>query len=68
MVAKFKSKTYLLHTFFDFWRRFKRVWLQSLKKVQTLPFFLIKKGLKNVEYHADFKSVEKVLKKCTKKI
>jgi hypothetical protein len=30
--AKLKSKTHLLNTFFDFWRRVLRVWLQSLKK------------------------------------
>ncbi len=24
-------------------------------------------GIKNAEFHADFESVEKVLKKCTKK-
>jgi hypothetical protein len=27
---------------------------------------LIKKASKNAEYHADFESVKKVLKKCTK--
>jgi hypothetical protein len=25
-------------------------------------------GIKNAEFHADFKSTEKVLKKCTKKV
>jgi hypothetical protein len=30
-------------------------------------FEKIKKGAKNAEFHADFKSVEKVFKKCTKK-
>ncbi len=29
-------------------------------------FFLILKGIRNVEFHADLKSVKKVLKKCTK--
>ncbi len=27
----------------------------------------IRKGVKNAEFHADFESVEKVAKKCTKK-
>jgi hypothetical protein len=27
----------------------------------------IEKGIKNAEFHADFESVEKVLKKCTEK-
>jgi hypothetical protein len=31
--SKLKSKTHLLNRNFDFWRRFLRVWLQSLKKV-----------------------------------
>jgi|LakMenE01Jun11ns_1017448.scaffolds.fasta_scaffold9305158_1 hypothetical protein len=30
-------------------------------------FFLIKKSRKNAKFHADFKSIEKVLKKFTKK-
>jgi hypothetical protein len=50
MGAKFKSKAHLLNTFFDFWRRFLRAWLQSLEKVQKLPqkfiFYKIKKGIK----------------------
>jgi hypothetical protein len=33
MGAKFKSKTHLLNTFFDFWHRFLLAWRQSLKKV-----------------------------------
>jgi hypothetical protein len=28
----------------------------------------IKKGVKNAEFHADFESVENVLRKCTKKV
>ncbi len=67
MGAKFRSKTHLLNTL-DFWRRFLRVWLQSLKKVLVWPkqiFF--GKNRKNAEFHADFKSAEKVLKKYTKK-
>jgi hypothetical protein len=31
MGAQFKSKTHLLNTFYDFWRNFLHVWLQSLK-------------------------------------
>jgi hypothetical protein len=37
MGAKLKSKTHLQNTFFDFFSRFLRVWLQSLKKVQIWP-------------------------------
>jgi hypothetical protein len=49
------------------------VWLQSLKKVQKrakINFFLqkIKKGIKKAEFHADYKSVEKVFEKCIKKL
>jgi hypothetical protein len=33
MVAKFNSMTHLQNTFFVFWSRFVRVWLQSLQKV-----------------------------------
>jgi hypothetical protein len=43
MGATFKSKTHLLIKFLDFWRRFLRVWLQSLKKELIWPkivFFL----------------------------
>jgi len=69
MGAKYKSKTHLLNTVLDFLRSFLRVWLQSLKKLLIWPncFFLIKKAKKNAEFHADFKSVEKVFKQCTKK-
>ncbi len=72
MGAKLKSKTHLQNTFFDFLSRFLRVWLQSLKKVLIWPkknffFFKSKKVSKNAEFHADFESVEKVVKKCTKK-
>jgi hypothetical protein len=56
MGAKFISMTHLLNRFFDFWRRFLRVWLQSV---------FGKKVSKNAEFHADFKSIEKVFKKCT---
>jgi hypothetical protein len=65
MGAKLKSKTHLLNA------RFLRVWLQSLKKVliwQKKNFSQkSKKESKNAEFHADFESVEKVVKKCTKK-
>ncbi len=72
MGAKLKSKTHLLNTFFDFLSRFLRVWRQSLKKILIWPkkkifFFKSKKVSKNAEFHADFESVEKVVKKCTKK-
>ncbi len=70
MGAKLKSKTHLQNTFFDFFSCFLRVWLQSLKKVLIWPknfFFISKKGAKNAEFHADFESIEKVVKKCTKK-
>jgi hypothetical protein len=70
MGAKFKSKTHLLNRFVYFWRHFLRIWLQSLKKVliwRTKFLFLNQKRIKNAEFHADFKSVEKVSKKCTKK-
>ncbi len=51
MVAKLKSKTHLLNTFFDFLSRFLRVWLQSLKKILIWPkkkifWKKIKKGVK----------------------
>ncbi len=62
MGAKLKSKTHLQNTFFDFLSRFLRVLLQSLKF-----FFLNQKGVKISEFHADFESVENVVKKCTKK-
>jgi hypothetical protein len=34
----------------------------------TQIFFLSKKYIKNAEFHADFKSIEKLVKKCTKKV
>jgi hypothetical protein len=60
MGAKFKSKTHLLSSIFDFWRRFLQVWLQSLKKVQILPKNFFWEKSKNAEFHSDFKSVEKL--------
>ncbi len=72
MGAKLKSKTHLQNTSFDFLSRFLRVWLQSLKKVLIWPkktnfWKKSKKVSKNAEFHADFESVEKVVKKYTKK-
>jgi hypothetical protein len=70
MGAKLKSKTHLLNTFFDFLSRFLRISSKSSKKVHDLKNFFwenIEKGVKNAEFHADFESVEKVVKKCTKK-
>ncbi len=69
MGAKLKSKTHLQNTFLDFFSRFLRVWLQSLKKVliwaKKIFFSQIKK--QNAEFHADFESFGKVVKKWTKK-
>ncbi len=46
-MQNFKSETHLLNTFYDFWRRFLRVWLQSLEKILKWPIFLyIKKGIR----------------------
>ncbi len=72
MGANLKSKTHWLNTFFDFLSRFLRIWLQSLKKVliwhKKKLFEKNKKKLsKNAEFHADFESVGKVVKKCTTK-
>jgi hypothetical protein len=53
MGAKFKSKPYIINTFFDFLHRFLCVWLKRLKKA---------------EFHADFKSVKKVFKNAPKKL
>ncbi len=68
MGAKLKSKTHLQNRFFV-------VWIQSFKKVLIWPKIILKiifyknKKIyqKNAEFHADFKSIEKVLKKSTKK-
>jgi hypothetical protein len=49
-----------------------RVWLQSLKKYyyDLKKNFVekIKKGIKNAEYRANFKSIGKVLKNAHKKV
>jgi hypothetical protein len=44
--------------------KFEKSTNMTLKKIF---FGKIKKGVKNAEFHADFESVEKVVKKCTKK-
>ncbi len=72
MSAKLKSKTHLQNTFFDFLSRFLRIWFQSLQKVLVWPqkFFLAKIQKiykKNAKFHADFESVEKVVKNAPKK-
>ncbi len=63
MGAKFKSKTHLLNRFLDFWRRFLRVGLQSLKKVLIWP----KKKFFNQKIKCWFQIRWKSFKKCTKK-
>ncbi len=50
-----------------------RVWLQSLKKVLIWPLKKTfwkksKKMSKNAEFHADYESVEKVVKNAPKKV
>jgi hypothetical protein len=61
MGAKLKSKTHLLDTFFDFFSRFLRVWLQSLKKVLMWPkkIFVGKKLKKVSKTHAPKKVISK---------
>ena len=73
MGAKLKSKTHLQNTFFDFLSRFLCICSQSSKKVQIWPNKKIfvkksKKVSKNAEFHADFESVEKVVKNAQKKV
>jgi hypothetical protein len=65
MGAKFKSRTHLLDSFFNFWRHFLHIWLQSLKKYY---YDLIKRVSKNAEFHADFKYVENLKKNAPKKV
>ncbi len=67
MGAKFKSKTHLQNTFFDFLSRFLRVWLQSLKKVLIWPkkiFF--KKNRKRCQKTQNFTLISNPLKKLWK--
>jgi hypothetical protein len=70
MGAKCKSKTHLLNTFFYFWHRFLRVWLQILKKYKyDLHFFHNKKGIKKLILLISnplikfFKNTQKVMSK-----
>jgi hypothetical protein len=56
-----------------FWHRFDCVWLQSSKTEIIWPkkkkFLKKSKNIfKNAELHADFKSLEKVLKNAPKKL
>ncbi len=52
MGAKFKSKTHLLNRFFFIFGHLASKFEKSTN--------MAKKGIKNAEFHADFKSVEKV--------
>jgi hypothetical protein len=65
MGAKFKTKLHLLNIFFWFFEPFFARLASSLKKClyDQNQIFLkkFKNILKNAEFHADFKSVEKVL-------
>jgi hypothetical protein len=71
MGAKFTSKTHLQNVFFDFLSRFLRVCLQSFQKVliqyDEKTNFFNKKKSKNAEFHSDFESFEKVVKKMHQK-
>jgi hypothetical protein len=72
MDAKFKFKTHTYHVFyFIFGAVFCAFGLKALKKYKHDLKNLknkIKKGIKNAEFLADFKFVEKVLKIYTKKV
>ncbi len=63
---------HLQNPFFDFLSRFLPVLLQSLKKVLIRPKIFSwkksKKVSKNAEFHTAFESVEKAVKKWTKKV
>ncbi len=67
MGAKLKSKTHLLNVFIDFFAVF---WLSASKFAECDQIFFIsnKSYKKNTEFHADFESIEKVVKRCTKKM
>ncbi len=72
MGAKLKSKTLLKNKFFDFLSHFLRIWHQSLQKVLIWQKKILgdkksKRYKENAEFYADFESVEKVVKKSTKK-
>ncbi len=70
MGAKLKSKTHLLR-FLIFLAIFCAFGFKVFKKCQNNPkknfCKKIKKISKKAEFHADFESVEKVVKICTKK-
>ncbi len=71
MGAKFKSKTHLLNMFFWFLAPFFARLDSKVKKSTNMTFNKIffwknKKGIKNAEFHYDFKTIEKVFKKFTK--
>ncbi len=68
MGAKFKSKTHLLHTFFDFLSRFLRIWLQSLKKVLIWPKFFFCKNQKRCQKMQNFTLISNPLKKFWKNV
>jgi hypothetical protein len=65
MGAKLKSKTHLLNRFFNFFLPFFAHLASKFPKSANMTpnFFLSKKILKNAEFHADFVSVEKFVKK-----
>jgi hypothetical protein len=65
MGAKLKSKAHLLNTFFDFFEPFfaRLTSKFEISTNMTYKIFFEKKS----EFHADFESVEKVVKKCTQK-
>ncbi len=71
MGAKLKSKTHLQNTFLIFWAVFCAFRFKVWKKYKygQKKFFLnkSKKVSKNAEFHADFESVKKIVKKCTEK-
>jgi hypothetical protein len=69
MGGKFKSKTHLLDTVSDFCAFFARLASKFGKSTnmtfKKVSFFNLKTWVpKNAEFHADFKSAEKVLKNC----
>jgi hypothetical protein len=69
MGAKFKSKKHLLNIFL-FWAVFCAFGFKVFKKClydKNDKWKKSKKISKNAEFHADFESVEKVVKKCTQK-
>ncbi len=70
MGAKFKSKTHLLNSIFDFWRRFLQVWLQSLKKVLIWPKKnFVGKNQKRYQQMQNFTLIRwKSFKKFTRKV